>query len=697
MFKKRLGIKGKLNTLIILLIVGSTFSLATLIYQRASNALTTATEGQLIETSKRIAAEIGAKVSHEVTMLQGLAALPFVKDESISAEDKAAQLMQIIANDPVKYQNIGYYARNGLSLVDDGRYIDFSGRDYFKTPMAGKIYVQDPALSAVNNSVLMFIGVPIYGDGANKAPTGVLTAVLKGNLVADICESIDLGGGCHPIVYNMKTGEAVGDADRDADRDAFSLDSDHPFYQVIKRGQSGITGSEIYTDPFTDMKMLCAYTPVGHDTDWAVFCAGPYDYYYQSIAALRMIINYIILGAIVVSFVVGFLIVRNIIKPLLAVKNGITEISSGNADLTKRIPQSSHDEIGEVVEGFNQFSAKLQEIVGAIKNSQADLSKGRDSLQTITASVTQDLDDVLGNIELVSEQTGVQSSSVDSTSSAVEQIAGNIKGLEGMIERQASGVQDASSAVEEMIGNIGAVQQSVEKMAASFGSLTGITQEGVSKQGTVFERIKDIEKQSDMLKEANTVITNIAAQTNLLAMNAAIEAAHAGEAGRGFSVVADEIRKLSETSTAQSKNIGVQLKNIKQSIEGVVALSDESREAFNKVSDSIVSTDQLVRQIKSAMEEQEEGSRQIGIALGNMNDSTQEVRSASQEMSAGSQAILHEIQKLQDATANIKSSVFMMDSGARKISKTSSQLSAVVQEVDGAVNDIDKQVNLFTV
>ncbi|MCQ2982967.1 MAG: hypothetical protein MJ178_09465, partial [Treponemataceae bacterium] len=162
---KRLGVKAKLNTLIILLIVGATFSLGIMIYQRSHDALTATTHARLMETANTVASEIGGKVSHEVTMLEALASLPFVKDESISMEEKASQLQLIVAHDPDKYQNIGYYNRNGLSLVDDGRYIDFSNRDYFKIPMTGKVYVQDPALSPVNNSVLMFIGVPIYGDG----------------------------------------------------------------------------------------------------------------------------------------------------------------------------------------------------------------------------------------------------------------------------------------------------------------------------------------------------------------------------------------------------------------------------------------------------------------------------------------------------------------------------------------------------
>ena len=125
-------------------------------------------------------------------------------------------------------------------------------------------------------------------------------------------------------------------------------------------------------------------------------------------------------------------------------------------------------------------------------------------------------------------------------------------------------------------------------------------------------------------------------------VEAAIEAAHAGEAGKGFAVVADEIRKLSETSTAQSKTIGDQLSNIKESISDVVTASSESSVAFESVSKKLEETDALVMQIKSAMEEQNEGSQQITEALHNMNDSTVEVRNASSEMEEGNKMILKE-------------------------------------------------------
>ena len=447
-------------------------------------------------------------------------------------------------------------------------------------------------------------------------------------------------------------------------------------------------------------KFMSVYAPI-RDSSGSIsgmlFVAKSMQIVEHAVNTVIKIVVPILIGLALLLVIIATIFVRRMLKPLNGVKDTLNDISSGDADLTKRIDLKSKDEIGAVVSGFNTFAGKLQTIIGDVKTSKDELMVAGENLSGATQDTASSITEIIANIESMKHQIDAQNQSVSQTAGAVNEIASNIESLERMIESQSSGVTQASAAVEQMIGNISSVNASMEKMAGSFNELRTNSQAGISKQKAVNDRIDEIESQSEMLQEANVAIASIASQTNLLAMNAAIEAAHAGEAGKGFAVVADEIRKLSETSTAQSKTIGDQLNNIKDSISQVVTASSESSLAFETVSRKLEETDALVMQIRAAMEEQNEGSQQITEALHNMNDSTVEVRNASNEMSEGNKMILKEVQQLQNAAMTMTQSMEEMAVGARKINETGAALTDVSSQINTSINKIGEQVDQFKV
>ncbi len=671
------------------------------------------------QKSARVLQDVNKK---EFYLLESLATIPFIRDESISLEEKTAQLEVVVKSNPVHFENLAFYSKEGICIRPDGEYVDVSEIDFFLQTIAGNRVIIDPLpksfmMEGGSDDTIMFYCVPVYGNEDPTKPVGILTSIVNGSDVYNLSESILIGKNSHPTIISTTSGMIIGPTtydgltqediatiqetgSMDAVAAEFEEDPDKvktPWDLMVESVVAGNTGFEILTEPTSNEKKVVSYVPVGDESGWAILCVAPYDEYFSSLSKITRIILISIIAAVIIVISGSLILVSYLIKPLGFVKTTINDISTGDADLTKRININLNDEIGDVVTGFNKFTEKLQTIIAQVKKSRDTLGNVGVTLDTSTQDTASSIDEILTSIDSVHNQIDNQYKSVQQTAGAVNEIASNIESLGHMIEKQSLQVSDASSAIEEMIGNIKSVNGSVEKMSNSFEGLADSAQTGIQMQLNVNEIIEDIKNQSETLQDANTAIAAIAEQTNLLAMNAAIEAAHAGDAGKGFSVVADEIRKLSETSSSQSKTIGNQLNSIKESIDHVVSASEESSKAFQSVTNKITDTEQLVHQIQAAMEEQNTGSMQISQALHSMNDSTVEVKTASLEMSQGNKAILEEVRNLQDATGIMQSSVEEMTYGAQKIKETGHALREISEEMKVSIDDIGGQIDKFRV
>lgn len=401
----------------------------------------------------------------------------------------------------------------------------------------------------------------------------------------------------------------------------------------------------------------------------------------------------LVLSAIIISIV----ILKIAVKPLRVLDTNILDLAEGSADLTRRLNFHSFKEMNSITNGFNKFTDKIHNTVRDIKTSKLHLEAVGQQLGNSSYETVHSINQISSHIQKLRDEMKKQSGSVTETASSVNEITSNIQSLERMIQSQAAEVTQASASVEEMLANIAAVTNSMDKMMVLFDNLSSEMQIGNERQSDVNQRIIEIEQQSKMLHEANVVIASIAEQTNMLAMNAAIEAAHAGDAGRGFSVVADEIRKLSETSSEQSRNIGTQLTKIHTAIENMVSVSEESSQIFSSVSQQIQDTNTLVVQIQSAMTEQSSGSQQIATALHAMNNSTIEVKKASTEMTTGNKLIFDEVQKLQVAVEQMDSSMNSMNDEARKIFERGQILSEISERMEETIKDISVRIEQFIV
>jgi methyl-accepting chemotaxis protein len=406
---------------------------------------------------------------------------------------------------------------------------------------------------------------------------------------------------------------------------------------------------------------------------------------------------FVMLGLFFVSvFILAFILRKSTAILYDSVIRQLESLSSEQKDLTHRVSICSVDELGTIAGMINSFCENMQGGVGEIKNGGRELSTAGGRLQDNVSAMAASLAEVSGAAEQIRSSLEEQLHSASTSAAAVNQIARNIESLEGSINTQAASMDAASSAVEEMLGNISSINAVTEKMVKQFTGLEEAAQKGGRIQKESGDRIGEIVSQSQALQGANKIIAAIAAQTNLLAMNAAIEAAHAGAAGRGFAVVADEIRKLAENSSNESHNIGNELKQIVGTINLVVKDAKAAAEAFAQVSGRIAGTQALVSEVENAIREQSHGADQVLRSLKMMNDVTAEVKTGAREMSEGNESMLREVSRLQDSAREISSRMDAISGEIGKISEGALHVSTLARTNRSVIGKISSIADGFT-
>jgi methyl-accepting chemotaxis protein len=407
----------------------------------------------------------------------------------------------------------------------------------------------------------------------------------------------------------------------------------------------------------------------------------------------------IILGstAALIAALIIFLVSGSITKPIVKVALTLKDISEGEGDLTKTVAAHSRDEIGDMARYFNATLERIRSLVITIKNQSVTLFDIGSELAGNMTETTAAIDEITASIQSIKGRMIYQSSSVSETNATMEQITINIDKLSSHVDRQSASVSQSSSAIEQMLANIQSVTQTLVKNVANVQELTEASDIGRSGLQEVATDIQEIARESEGLLEINAVMENIASQTNLLSMNAAIEAAHAGEAGKGFAVVADEIRKLAENSGEQSKTISMVLKKIKDSIDKITKSTNSVLNKFEAIDSGVRTVSDQEENIRNAMEEQSVGSKQILEAIGQLNEVTQMVKSSSEEMLEGSKQVIQESKNLEMVTQEINNGMNEIATGTDEINVAVNRVNVISGENKDNIDILVKEVSKFKV
>lgn len=410
----------------------------------------------------------------------------------------------------------------------------------------------------------------------------------------------------------------------------------------------------------------------------------------QTANLLTLVIAAIAIGlAVLFSFIVA----NSFAKPLSRFAHLTTEVARGDLSRTTRL--SRKDEIGVLARNFDDAVVSLRQIAQGIteavtENGAIGEDLARNLEQTVSA-VTQ----IAANIQSIRRQFEVLVQSISTSSTAVEEIFANINGLAGQISNQASAVTETSAAVQEMSASIDSVARIAGEKETATTGLKALTEEGGRKVDTTADIVAAFSRTADDMLEIIQVINDVANRTNLLSMNAAIEAAHAGESGKGFAVVAEEIRRLAESTAENAKKMSQTLQAVVEKVGLALTASKESGEAFHRINTVVAEVTNAFSEISLSTKELSLGSREMLKSITSLTGITEEIRGGAAEMKAGAEEVNTALLRIKNISSDALSGIREIDSGAGDIGSAVMRISDLSVRNKSSAQSLAKHIARF--
>ncbi|MFN1581937.1 methyl-accepting chemotaxis protein [Vibrio rotiferianus] len=490
---------------------------------------------------------------------------------------------------------------------------------------AGKQIITTAYQDAITNALLVTIAEPVYQSGRFVGVVGA--DVLIDQLIDDVI-SLDAGENAHAMLIDMSDGTFLAHPNKSLTlKPIANLSNDFSKDSIERAANSG----SIETATINGQEKLYYFSKVPN-THWmfAIEMDRATEEAGHSQLLREMMITAVLITIaviVIVSWLVGFLF-----RDLGRVSKALEEIASGEGDLTQRLEPRSDDEVGKLAENFNRFVGNMHTMVTKLSHVSAALSQ--QSRQTAQQA------------EERSQRIAYQQDEINMVATAVNEMAAATQEIAGNAENTAQNSEEAVEACAHGSSQVTQTQGSIQNLAQEVQVATNVIQE--------------LEAHGNSINTILSTIQGIAEQTNLLALNAAIEAARAGEQGRGFAVVADEVRVLSQRTHASTQEIQETIEMLQGTTAKAVGIMDDSRRLADTSVDDANSAAASLTQIHSAVER--------------INDMATQIASAAEEQASVTSEITRNTEGIRDVSNELSSEAQHAAEQAAQLSELSHEL-----------------------
>ena len=374
----------------------------------------------------------------------------------------------------------------------------------------------------------------------------------------------------------------------------------------------------------------------------------------QRLEALRSFLGSFIVALVVALLVVAVVFwayVRRSLSPLGRLSSAMSELVDGN--LRDRLTPRGKNEISTVTARFNDFADRLASIIETIRDAAKENEEIGNRLQTHSEQSLEAAEHIKAQSAEMEQAADGLNDLVDKSAERMEQVRNQVSRLDEAIDEQFAAVTQSTAAAEQMSASLDNVARITREKTETSQRLKETVRDGGEKLAATREIITDVNGRIDDISELLSIIQNVAAQTNLLSMNAAIEAAHAGEAGKGFAVVADEIRKLAEESSENSASISEIIRAVIDRIRSIADSSQQTGQAFESIEAEVGEVLQSFGEISQSADELATGSTQIRTSMSSLKDISTRVKEGSGDSLTAAKEIEESLGEISERASRI--------------------------------------------